>query len=144
MLSPTGETPTGKVLLVDDEPRVLTALRRGLGHRFSLCCASSGEEALALMEARGPFAALVTDMRMPGMSGLELLREARRRAPAEMVRLVLSGFADFHAATAAINEGAVFRYHTKPVSAEDLRASIESALCAMRLRSRRMGNSTLV
>lgn len=129
---------TGKVLLVDDEPRVLAGLQRSLGHRFSLSCASSGVEALALLDSHGPFAALVTDMRMPGMSGLELLREVRRRAP-EMVRLVLSGFADFAAVTAALNEGAVFRYHTKPVASGVLGASIESALVRHELEKQAKG-----
>lgn len=129
---------TGKILLVDDEPRVLAALKRGLGQRFSLCCASSGAEALSILDSQGPFAALVTDMRMPGMSGLELLREARRRVP-EMVRLVLSGFVDFDAVTAAVNEGAVFRYHTKPTPIEVLGASIESALVRHELEKQAKG-----
>lgn len=116
-----------KILIVDDEPKVLTALQRSLGHRFSLCCATSGAEALALLESHGPFAAVVSDMRMPGMNGLELLREMRRRTP-ETVRMILSGHADFDVAVAAINEGAVFRFHTKPVSSEVLEASIENAL----------------
>lgn len=80
----------GKILLVDDEPRVLAALKRGLGQRFSLSCASSGAEALSILDSQGPFAALVTDMRMPGMSGLELLHEARRRVrrlPASKVKI---------------------------------------------------------
>ncbi|MBI2236406.1 MAG: EAL domain-containing protein [Magnetospirillum sp.] len=126
------------VLLVDDEPRVLAALQRGLGHLFSLSCAASGAEALSVLDSQGPFAALVTDMRMPGMDGLELLREARRRVP-EMVRLVLSGFADFEAVTAAVNEGAVFRYHIKPVAAEVLGASIESALVRHEVEKRAKG-----
>ncbi|MBI5162493.1 MAG: EAL domain-containing protein [Magnetospirillum sp.] len=129
---------TGKVLLVDDEPRVLAALRRGLGDRFSLACASSGAEALELLDSHGPFAVLVTDMRMPGMSGLELLREARRRVP-ETVRLVLSGYADFDAVTAAVNEGAVFRYHSKPVAPEVLAASIEGALVRHELEKQANG-----
>lgn len=116
-----------KVLLVDDEPKVLASLRRSLGHRFSLFCAGSGAEALALVESHGPFAAVVSDMRMPGMSGLELLREMRRQVP-ETVRLMLSGHADFNVVVAAVNDGAVFRFHTKPVAAEVLAASLDCAL----------------
>lgn len=116
-----------KVLLVDDEPRVLASLRRSLGERFNLTCAGSGEEALSLVRAEGPFAAIVSDMRMPGMGGLELLREMRRQAP-ETVRLVLSGHADFTAAVAAVNDGAIFRFHTKPVAPEVLAQSLECAL----------------
>ena len=118
---------TEKILLVDDEPKVLSALRRGLGHRFDLRCATSGVEALALLETEGPFAAIISDMRMPGMGGLELLCEIRRRAP-ETIRMILSGQSDFHAVVGAINEGAVFRFHTKPAAADVLAESIEIAL----------------
>ncbi len=116
-----------KILLVDDEPKILASLRRGLGDRFSLVCAESAAEALALVERDGPFAAVVSDVRMPGMGGIDLLRELRRRAPGT-VRLVLSGHADFDAVIAAINDGAVFRFHTKPVAPEVLAASLECAL----------------
>ena len=116
-----------KVLFVDDEPNVLDALRRSLGRRYDVYCATSGIEALSMMESLGPFAVIITDMQMPGMTGLELLRVVRGRSP-EMVRLVLSGHADFDAAIAAVTEGAVFRFHTKPVSPDVLCASIESAL----------------
>ncbi len=116
-----------KVLLVDDEPKVLASLRRCLAERFDLTCAGSGDEALAIVERDGPFAAIVSDVRMPGMDGLTLLREMRRRVP-ETVRLVLSGHADFAAVVAAINEGAVFRFHTKPVAPEVLTESLECAL----------------
>lgn len=116
-----------KVLLVDDEPRVLASLRRTLGSRFDLTCATSGEEALSLVQAHGPFAAVVSDIHMPGMGGLELLSEMRRRAP-ETVRLVLSGHGDFPLAVAAVNQGAVFRFHTKPVAPEVLADSLECAL----------------
>lgn len=116
-----------KVMLVDDEPQVLTALRRNLEHRFNLYCADSGEEALILLEAEGPFAAVVSDMRMPGMNGVELLSEILRISP-QTVRIILSGQSDIHDVIRAINSGAVFRYHTKPVSTEILIESLEVAL----------------
>lgn len=118
---------TERILLVDDEPKVLSALSRGLGHRFDLRCATSGLAALALLDTDGPFAAVISDMRMPGMGGLELLCEIRRRAP-ETVRMILSGHSDFQTVVGAINEGAIFRFHTKPVAAEVLEESIEMAL----------------
>lgn len=116
-----------KILLVDDEPKVLSGLCRTLGNRFTLACANSGAEALAIVQSEGPFAAIVSDMRMPGMSGLDLLREMRQRVP-ETVRLVLSGHADFDAVVAAVNEGAIFRFHTKPVAPDVLADSLQCAL----------------
>ena len=118
---------TERILLVDDEPKVLSALSRGLGQRFDLRCAGGGAEALAMLETDGPFAAVISDLRMPGMSGLELLCEIRRRAP-ETVRMILSGHSDFKAVVGAINEGAVFRFHTKPVTPEVLGETLEIAL----------------
>ncbi len=116
-----------KILLVDDDPRILASLRRSLQDRFDLYLAESGTEALAAVERDGPFAAVVSDMRMPGMSGLDLLCELRRRAP-DTVRMVLSGHTDFDAAIAAVNDGAIFRFHTKPVRAEILADSLERAI----------------
>jgi EAL domain-containing protein (putative c-di-GMP-specific phosphodiesterase class I)/ActR/RegA family two-component response regulator len=116
-----------KILLVDDDPRILASLRRCLQDRFDLRLAESGAEALDLVEREGPFAAVVSDMRMPGLNGLDLLREMRRRAP-DTVRLVLSGHTDFETAIAAVNEGAVFRFHTKPVVTDILANSLECAV----------------
>lgn len=131
-----------KILLVDDEPKVLSALRRSLGQRFTLSCANDGVEALQLLESEGPFAAVVSDMRMPGMNGVELLCEIKRRAP-ETVRLILSGQSDFSDAVKAINEGAIFRFHTKPVSTEALVESLEIALLQHRHQNRHGGTPGL-
>lgn len=116
-----------KVLLVDDEPKVLAALRRSMGRRFSISCAESGAKALEMVDTEGPFAAIVSDVNMPGMTGIDLMREMRRRAP-ETVRLILTGRSDFDVAVDAVNHGAVFRFHTKPIDAEVLEMSIENAL----------------
>ncbi len=124
-----------KILLVDDEPHVLFALVRSLGRRFTLQCAGSGAEALALIKQDGPFAVIVSDMRMPGMHGLDLLRQVRGRSP-ETVRLVLSGAGDFGMVVSAINDGAVFRFLTKPVTTDALRDALESALVRHRCERR--------
>src|SRR5260221_6502690 len=116
-----------KVLLVDDEPRLVAGLRRRLSGRFRIRCAESAVEALALVDSDGTFAAVVSDVNMPGMNGIELMREMRRRAP-DTVRLILTGRSDFETAVAAVNEGAVFRFHTKPVAADILVESVENAL----------------
>jgi response regulator RpfG family c-di-GMP phosphodiesterase len=106
-------TTRHRVLLVDDEPNVLTALRRALrGRGFEVRCAGSGPDALALLRQE-PVDAIVSDMRMPGMSGAEFLQASIALAP-DAVRVLLTGFADVASAVQAINEGEVFRYVTKP------------------------------
>lgn len=102
-----------RVLLVDDEPNVLAALRRTLrGRGFDVSCAGSGAEALAVLQ-REPVDAIVSDMRMPGMSGAEFLKASIALAPGA-VRVLLTGYADLESTTRAINEGEIFRYVTKP------------------------------
>jgi response regulator RpfG family c-di-GMP phosphodiesterase len=111
---PTAETAApSRVLLVDDEPNVLSALRRSLrGRGFEVVIANSGEEALAVMQ-RQPVDAIVSDMRMPGMSGAELLKASLTLAP-DAVRVLLTGYADIGSAVQAVNEGEIFRYLAKP------------------------------
>lgn len=128
-----------KILLVDDEPHVLDGLRRQLGRRFEVVTANSGEEALLLLEGRGPFAAVVSDLRMPGMGGLELLGELRARS-AHTVRLVLSGSGDFQTAITAVNEGAIFRFLTKPVPPDVLTEAIEAAILRYEMEKKLAGS----
>jgi response regulator RpfG family c-di-GMP phosphodiesterase len=111
---PTAETAApSRVLLVDDEPNVLSALRRSLrGRGFEIVTANSGDEALALLQ-RQPVDAIVSDMRMPGMSGAELLKASLALAP-DAVRVLLTGYADIGSAVQAVNEGEIFRYLAKP------------------------------
>lgn len=106
-------TTRQRVLLVDDEPNVLTALRRALrGRGFEVRCAGSGAEALVLLNQE-PVDAIISDMRMPGMNGAEFLQASIALAP-DAVRVLLTGFADIGSAMKAINDGQVFRYVTKP------------------------------
>jgi response regulator RpfG family c-di-GMP phosphodiesterase len=110
-----------RVLFVDDEPAVLEGLRRQLYREVAFAGASSGGEALALLErASEPFAAIVCDMRMPGINGVEVLAGALERCP-ETVRILLTGQADLEAAIAAVNEGNVFRFLVKPCPSPILR-----------------------
>ncbi|HEV8311829.1 MAG TPA: response regulator [Burkholderiaceae bacterium] len=111
---PTAEVAApGRVLLIDDEPNVLKALGRSLrGCGFGVATAAGGDEALALLH-RESVDAIVCDMRMPGMSGTEVLKRSLRVAP-DAVRVLLTGHADIGSAISAINEGEVFRYLTKP------------------------------
>ena len=121
------------ILFVDDENRVLKSIKRGLiGEPYTCLFALSGMEALEIMASRS-VQVIITDMRMPEMNGLELLREVRKRYP-ETIRIVLSGYAQTSTVLAAVNEGSVYRYITKPWKLEeDLKAGIEDALEVYRL-----------
>lgn len=116
-----------RVLLVDDDPSLLSALRRQIGRKFAISTATGGIEALQLLAEKGPFAVTVSDMRMPGMTGVQLFAEMERKYP-EVVRIMLTGNSDQETAVAAVNAGHVFRFLNKPVPTDALSAAIESGL----------------
>lgn len=116
-----------RILLVDDEPAVFDGIRRQLYKTHDLTYAASGIEALAMLEAKGPFAVICSDMRMPGMDGATLLAEAARRYP-DTVRVMLTGNADQETAAEAINKGRIYGFLTKPVTRETLAATLDGAL----------------
>jgi len=116
-----------KVLLVDDDENILQGYLRNLRRGFAVQVATGGAEAIRLLESQGPFALLVADMRMPGMSGLELLEVARMKWPG-MIRVMLTGNADQKTAVEAVNRGQVFRFLNKPCLPEDLARVIEAGL----------------
>lgn len=111
------------LLLVDDEPNVLTSLKRLFrrdGH--ILYTASSGEEGLQILSTQ-KINVIISDQRMPGMSGVEFLRAAKIQYP-ETIRIILSGYAELQYVTQAINEGAIYRFLTKPWDDEQLREQV--------------------
>ena len=114
------------VLFVDDEERVLHALASLFEATCEVQTATSGAEALELIAARR-FLVIVSDQRMPGMTGVELLREARTLAPMA-VRLLLTGYSDFGAIVSSVNESEVFRYITKPWQQAELEATLAEAV----------------
>lgn len=104
---------TEKILFVDDEPHVLQSIKRQLRKRFELEIAEGGAAALKVLEESGPFAVIVSDMRMPEMNGVELLAKVKDLYP-NTVRMMLTGNADQETAMDAVNTGHIFRFLTKP------------------------------
>jgi len=114
-----------KVLLVDDEERILRSLGLLLRMQYQVFATSDGHEALEILK-REKIHVLISDQRMPVMMGSELLRHARDIAP-DTVRILLTGYADADAALEAVNEGEIFRYITKPWGPKELRDTIAQA-----------------
>jgi response regulator RpfG family c-di-GMP phosphodiesterase len=131
-VSPPLPAERPRILLVDDDPNVLDALRRTLRGSFDVAAAQDPQVALDLLAGSEPFPVVVSDLMMPGMNGVELLTRARALAP-DSVRVLLTGHADLGAALAAVNEGHVFRFLTKPVDARLLRRNLEAAVEQHRL-----------
>lgn len=118
--------PQRALLLVDDEPNVVSSLKR-LFRRdgYTIFTANSGADGLALL-AQEKVDVIISDQRMPNMTGVEFLREAKKRHP-DTVRIVLSGYTDLQSITDAINEGAIYRFLTKPWVDEQLREQVSKA-----------------
>ena len=116
-----------RVICVDDEPRVLKGLRRMLGREFDVELAEGGAEALSMMRVGDRFDVIVSDMRMPAMSGAQLLAAARTEFP-ETVRILLTGQSDLEDAVSAVNEGNIFRFLTKPCPPDVLLPALNDAV----------------
>jgi response regulator RpfG family c-di-GMP phosphodiesterase len=119
-----------KVLFVDDEKRVLNSMRALFRREYDLHLTTDGEEAIRIAEAEG-VDVIIADQRMPGLSGVEVLGEVRRRAPAA-VRILLTGYADLDAIEGSINIGEVFRFLSKPCPPQELRETLAEAVQAAR------------
>ena len=121
-----------RILVVDDEPAVREAIRRQAGALMEIDAVATGEEGVDALATRGPWAVVVADYRLPGLSGVAFLRDAQRRAP-HTVRVLLAGRGDIEGAVAAVNEGHVFRLVTKPCPAAVLRQALVASLAQHRL-----------
>ncbi|MGY1856885.1 HD domain-containing phosphohydrolase [Modestobacter sp. SYSU DS0290] len=121
------------ILLVDDEIAILDGLRRQLRKQFTVHTATGGAAALELLETESVHV-IVCDMRMPEMDGATLLSRIREQHP-EIVRVLLTGQADTQAAIAAVNEGHVYRFLTKPCPPEVLLEELDNAVELNRLMS---------
>ncbi|TXH05912.1 MAG: response regulator [Nevskiaceae bacterium] len=129
-MNPHAEPAKARVLFVDDEPRVLTTMRMLFRGHYEVFFAESGQKALELLKMQ-PVDVIVSDQRMPGMTGIELLRAARELNPHAM-RILLTGYSDLNAIIGSINEGEIFRFVNKPWSNEDLSLTVSRAVAAAR------------
>ncbi|MGH9686018.1 MAG: HD domain-containing phosphohydrolase [Candidatus Acidiferrales bacterium] len=125
------EVQRPRILCVDDEKNVLEGLARTLRALYSVETAVGGVRGLDVLRSKGPFVAVISDLRMPGMNGVEFLSRARVIAP-DTVRMLLTGHGDLEASIAAINEGNIFRFLTKPCPTDVLAKSL--AACAEQYR----------
>jgi response regulator RpfG family c-di-GMP phosphodiesterase len=121
-----------RVLFVDDEANILAGFKRQLRKYFSMETALGPEEGLRIMKERGPFGVVVSDLRMPGMDGIEFLGNVRKLYP-ETIRMVLSGHADLQTAIKAVNEGHIFRFLTKPCHPDTLSKVLDAGIEQYRL-----------
>jgi CheY-like chemotaxis protein len=121
-----------KILLVDDDHNILDGYRRSLSRDFLIETALGGEQALQLVAEKGPYAVVVSDMRMPGIDGIQLLSEIKTLSP-DTVRVMLTGNADMTTAIDAINEGSIFRFLNKPCSKETMGKTLTAAVMQYRL-----------
>ncbi len=102
-----------RILCVDDDRNVLSAYQRHLRKDFRIEAALGPEEGLEAVEKTGPYAVVVSDLKMPGMNGIEFLSRVKEIAP-DTVRIMLTGFADMGSAIEAVNQGNIFRFLSKP------------------------------
>jgi serine/threonine-protein kinase len=124
----TATPPRPRVLFVDDEPRILLALKAIFRPHYEVLTANDGQSAIELMKQH-EFDVVVSDQRMPVMSGTEVLRWARKLRP-RAIRILLTGYSDLNATVDAINEGEVFRFVSKPWTNQQLRDTLAAAVQA--------------
>ena len=122
------------VLCVDDEPRVVESLAVQLRKDFRILTANGGQTALRMLKEGAAPMVIVSDMRMPGMDGATLLKHVRQSYP-DVARILLTGETGRDAAVAAVNEGQIFKFLTKPCSTDTLRAAIDAGVVQHRLVS---------
>jgi len=121
-----------KILFVDDEPNILVGYQRLLHNEFQAETAVGGAAGLMALQTKGPYAVVLSDMRMPEMDGVQFLTKVKSLAP-DTVRIMLTGYADVQTALSAVNEGNIFRFLTKPCSKEILTIALTAGLAQYRL-----------
>jgi DNA-binding NtrC family response regulator len=122
------ETTRHPILLVDDEPEILFSLRGLLRKEFEIHTAESGTEAIEVLKQH-PIHVIMTDQRMPGMTGVQLLHRVEGEYP-QAIRIVFTGYADIKAVIDAVNQGHIYRYITKPWDPDELLSVLRQACAA--------------
>jgi len=123
---------SAEILFVDDDPDILAGFQRSLRKEFRIDTALGSAVALASLRGHEPYAVVVADMQMPGMNGIEFLMELEKMSP-DTVRIMLTGNADLHTASDAVNRGHIFRFLTKPCPQEDLVLALQAGIKQYRL-----------
>lgn len=121
-----------RLLCVDDEAKILQGLKRALGFDYEVFIADSGSDGLEVLKREGPFAVVISDMRMPVMDGAAFLKHVKERSP-DSTRVLLTGYSDIKAAIRAVNEGEIFRFLTKPCPPDLLQSAITASVEQYRL-----------
>jgi len=132
-MTPIVEHPY-QILYVDDEPDNLIAFKAVFRREYRLLICESGKEALEILE-REDVDLIISDQRMPGMTGSELLEQVRLKYP-DVVRMILTGYADMGSIIDAINKGKIYHYISKPWDVDDLRVILRNALEAYALKQK--------
>lgn len=119
--------PHERILCVDDQSDVIDLLERHLQGSYNCVFATNGAEALNIIDAEGPFPAVIADYSMPNMDGITLLAEIRKRAP-DTIPIMLTAYGDIDVAVAALHQGNIFRFLRKPWESDELKRAISDAL----------------
>ncbi len=139
---PPRKAPKPKILFLDDEERILNALRAIFRFKYEVLTSTSGADALEILRKQS-VAVVISDQRMPQMTGVEFLQQAKEISP-DTLRILLTGFADMRAIIGSVNEGEVFRFLNKPWGNQEIQAVVSDAVdVALATRSTSvLGDST--
>ncbi|MBI9088800.1 MAG: response regulator [Desulfobacterium sp.] len=121
-----------KILFVDDEPNLLAAIKRQLRGEYTIDTALGAKEGISAVSTKGPYAVVVSDLRMPHMDGIQFLQKVKDMAP-DTVRMMLSGNADMTSAIGAINRGSIFQFLLKPCDKTMLINALDQGIRQYRL-----------
>ena len=121
------EVDKRRILIVDDEPNIVSSLRRLLGSEDrQVLTAKDAEGAWSLLKEQGEVEVIVCDNKLPGMTGIEFLTKAKRLYP-DTVKILMTGYPDLNSAMDAINRAHIWRYVQKPVEVEELKLLVKQA-----------------